>query len=502
MHPADNVTELLDIVWVLWYTVGGSGSMAARDVGANWAIVTENRDAVLRALKRGDCDGLIPAASQFMDQFAQFLADHDVVRFFEQFPDGRARRSIGPEFFCNTLLHKALFRLDSLAQIGPVLFHSPDVLHRMGFNCRQVNEGFYHGDGQRPFDPEALADFFDQLDPMQLEQHQLALSSHLLQRCPQLRETGTAVLDATTSTVPPGHFDRPGGQIKACVLGLRACGRLFPLLWDFTLRGPGEDGDITQGKQLIAAATHAWGEGAIQRILVDRGFIDGAWVSELKAAGIDTVIGMRSDMDLYEDMLALSRWQDARWVSAPPPKLNHRPRPKRHICHVTDLDMWAACTVPLHGIVIRDTYPDRVQYQCLVTTDLCMTPEQLHTYNRDRWSIEESFMDLTRYWGLDNLGSCRLPVARAQMHFIFLAYTLLHLFAHELAQIDGHTIPAACLAPGREITVYWREHYAILLPSELVTIILDNYQAWLANREQLIAALRFCEGQPSPRAPD
>lgn len=77
-------------------------------------------------------------------------------------------------------------------------------------------------------------------------------------------------------------------------------------------RGPGENGDITQGNQLIAAAIQAWGEGAIKRILVDSGFIDGAWVSQLKADGIDTVIGVREDMDLYEDMLALSRWLDAK----------------------------------------------------------------------------------------------------------------------------------------------------------------------------------------------
>ena len=120
----------------------------------------------------------------------------------------------------------------SLAEIGTVLFQSPDVLRRLGFNLRQVHEGFYEGDGQRPFDPEALADFFDRLDPVQLEQHQLALCTHLVQQSGELCESGTAVLDATTVTVPPGHFERAGGQIKACVLSLRAAGRVLPMLWD------------------------------------------------------------------------------------------------------------------------------------------------------------------------------------------------------------------------------------------------------------------------------
>ena len=482
--------------------------MPAATVGTTWSLVREDRAAVIAALQRGECDGLLPAASEFMDDFAQFLDERGILRCFEQFPDGRQRRSIGPEFFCNTLLHKALFRLDSLAQIGPVLFHSPDVLRRLGFNLRQVHEGFYQGGTQRPFDPEALADFFNALEPRQLQQHQLALATHLLQQCPELGESGTAVLDATTVTVPPGHFQRPGMQWKTCVLGLRQAGRLLPLLWDFTVRGPGEDGDLTQGKQLLAAAQQAWGPGALRRLLVDRGFIDGRWLSQLKADGIDTVIGLRENMTLYQDMLGLSRLDHARWLDAPAPQLHSPSPPQRSLCSLRDLETWDACTVPLQGLVIRDTYPDRVHYQCLVTTDLSLTPEQLHQCNRDRWAIEESFMDLTRYWHLDQVGSCRPAVAAAQVHFILLAYTLLHLYAAQAAEPEPTADPQAwrrlrpTLLPGREITAYWGDRYAILLPSELITIVLDHYQAWAANREPLLAAIRFCEGQPPPRAPD
>ena len=476
--------------------------MPACEVGTNWSLVTEDRAAVLAALQRGQCDGLLPAAGEFMDDFAHFLNEQGLLPFFEHFPDGRQRRSIGPEFFCNTLLHKALFRLDSLAQIGPVLFHSPDVLRRLGFNLRQVHEGFYQGSSKHPFAPEALADFFDRLPPRQLEQHQLALSAHLLRQCPQLQAEGVAVLDATTITVPPGHFQRPGAQLKACVLGLRCGGRLFPLLWDFTTRGAGEEGDLTQGKQLLSAAREAWGPGAIRRLLLDRGFLDGAWISALKSAGIDTIIGLRSDMDLYQDMLGLSRLDDAVWLEAAPPQVQAGPPPQRSLCPLTDLDTWSTCTVPLQGLVIRDLYPDRVQYQCLVSTDLALTPEQLHAYNRDRWSIEESFMDLTRYWHLDRLGSCRPGVATAQVHFIFLAYLLLHLYAQQATPEPPPLLLHPALLAPREITAYWQDHYAILLPSELVTLILDHHQAWLANRQQLLTALRFCEGHPLPRAPD
>lgn len=476
--------------------------MPAPAVGTTWSLVTEDRATVLAALHRGECDGLLPAAVGFLDDFATFLDGCGVLGQFEQFPDPRRSRSIAPQFFCNVLLHKGLFRLPKLADIERVLFESPDVLRRLGFSFRQIHEGFYHGSKDKPFNSEALADFFAGIDSAALQEHQRQLSHQLVTEFPWLSEEGTAILDANTTVVPPGHFQRPGAQIKTCVLGLRAAGRLFPLLWDFILRGTGEDADLTQGKRLLAAAQDAWGPGVIRRLLVDRGFIDGAWISQLKADGIDTIIGLRESMDLYQDMLGLSQLDGAAWLAAPPPKLQQGPVPQRALCPLTDLNTWQACTVPLRGLVIRDTYPDRVQYQCLVSTDLELTPQQLHQYNRDRWSIEESFMDLTRYWPLDQIGSCRPAVARAQIHFLLLAYALLHLFAQQTEPPEGPPRLHPRLFPRQQVTAYYGDHYTVLWLSELMTIILDHHEAWQDNREQLLAAQRFCEGHPQARAPN
>jgi hypothetical protein len=474
----------------------------AADVGTSWSLVTENRAAVLAALARGECDGLLPAASEFMDGFASFLSETGILPAFDSFPDHRQRHSIAAVFFCNTLIHKAVFRLDSLTQIDSVLFRSPDILRKLGFNFRQINEGFYAGSSQRPFNAEALADFFAQVPVGELFEHQVKLSGHLVRQCPELVEEGVVVLDANTFTVPPGHHSRPGMQHKVCVLGLRSGGRLYPSLWHFTPCGCGQDGDLTQGKLLIAQAQKAWPKGTIKRLLVDRGFIDGGWISDLKRDGIDTVIGLRDNMTLYEDMLGLARLDDAVWTPADPPKLHQEPLPERSLCHLTDLDTWDSCTVPLQGIVIRDTYPDgAVRFQCLVTTDLKMSADEIHQNCRDRWAIEESFMDLTRYWHVERFGSCRPNVAAAQFHFTLLAYTLLHLYIRRTEDAGRRAAPSVVQLAGREVVAYWRDHYAILLLSELVALIMDNYDAWAANRETIFAALRACEGPPRPADP-
>ena len=471
--------------------------MPAAAVGTTWSLVTPDRAAVLAALARGECDGLLPAASEFLDGFAAFVSDIGILPLLDRFPDHRDRRSIVPAFFCNTLIHKALLRIDSLAQVGPVLFHSPDVLRRLGFNFRQINEGFYATDGQRPFDVEALADYFAEIETDELFAHQLKLSRHLVKHCPELVEDGVAVLDANTFTVPPGHRKRPGSQYKVCTLGMRSSGRLYPLLWHFTRRGKGEHNDLTQGKLLLSKALKRWPKGTIKHLLMDRGFIDGAWVSELKEQGVDTIIGLKEDMHLYKDMVGLTQLDDAQWRPAPPAKLHPKPLPQRSICRLTDLNTWDACTVPLQGIVIRDVDPDgKVRLQCIVTTDLTLTAAQIHGSCRDRWAIEESFMALTRYWNIDGFGACRPNVAAAQYHFTLLAYMLLHLYIRRAQEARRGGMPDKLLLDGREIVAYWRDRYAILLLSELVAIIMDHYDAWAANRETLMAALKACEGPP------
>jgi hypothetical protein len=54
--------------------------------------------------------------------------------------------------------------------------------------------------------------------------------------------------------------------------------------------------------------------------------------------------------------------------------------------------------------------------------------------------------------------------------------------------------PPPLSLPERELAVYAGPPFALLLPSELMEIVLSNVGAWQNNREQLLMALRHCEG--------
>jgi hypothetical protein len=57
------------------------------------------------------------------------------------------------------------------------------------------------------------------------------------------------------------------------------------------------------------------------------------------------------------------------------------------------------------------------------------------------------------------------------------------------------TAPPPFPLPERELAVYAGPYFTLLLPSELLEIILTNIDAWRANQETVLTALRLCEGK-------
>lgn len=387
----------------------------------DWVLVSENREAVLSALERGESDGIVPAASAAMDRFAKLLDSSGILRVLGGFADYRSRASIPAFLFCNLLLHKAIFRLESLSRIGPFLFCSPDVLRVLGFNMRQIQDGFYSGSKERPLNVESVGDFFAACRLEDFQANQEEVVGLLVQRYPELFREMSLVMDCIDVRIPPGARGRREAHLDLCVLCL---------------------------------------------------LIEGKWAAELKGKGIDTVIGLKTDMVLYTDMLSLVTEPETVWLPAELPKYGAgKPDPiSRHIAYVSDLETWDSCSVALAGIVIRDTYPDKVLYQCVVTTDLEAEPEQIHEWIRSRWQIEETFMQTSRYGGLNNIGSCRKTVGAAVAHFVLLAYTLLRLFVRE-ENSEALDFRRMAAFPGIELVAYWRDYYAIILASELMQII-------------------------------
>ena len=169
--------------------------MGANVQAGDWVLLTENPKVVLAALKRGDTDGIVPAASGSMDRFAEFMIELGIPQVMEKFPDHRKRKWIDAFLLCNIMLHKAIFRLDSFSSIGPFLFSSPAVLKTLGFNLAQITKGVYEGCAQKPFNEEAMSDFFAACSPDDFLSNQKMLAKWLLLRHPEIIEDGSLIMD-------------------------------------------------------------------------------------------------------------------------------------------------------------------------------------------------------------------------------------------------------------------------------------------------------------------
>ena len=205
------------------------------------------------------------------------------------------------------------------------------------------------------------------------------------------------------------------------------------------------------------------------------------------------VIGVKSNMHLYDDALGLARLEDTQWTKALAPKYRDGKRPRRYVTGWTGLETWQSCPVPLSAVVIEDRFEDETKHYVIAGTGE-VEATTLHEQFRKRWEIEEAFMELNRYWNIDDLGSCRHEVYLAQVYFTLLAYALLRVFSD---RHEDHT-PDTALTPGRELVIYWRDRYAILLPSELFEIVFANFDRWRDNMQRLLEAMRYCEGRPPP----
>jgi hypothetical protein len=468
----------------------------------SWRFLTENGAAILAGLREADFEHIYPASPTLFDRFLSYLDVIGVRATFDRFPDHRQRRSIPVRFFTQTLLVRPLFAVSSLAQLGPVLSAAPEVLHLLGFNAHQIAHGFRANANQRPFDEEALANFAATVTAQDCLDHGLEVLTQVVAAHPHYFVDATVVVDSKGVYAPSGKR-RPQGTrlepvaLKVCTLSLVVEGEALPLVWRFA---PQHTSEVELGKALLEAALPTLVAAGVKTLLVDAGYLDGAWLGELSRRWeLRVGIRVREDMRLYADAWGAAQVRDvlrprqtAAWQEAPPPKLKGRPRPHRQVLLIPALESWESAAQPLDALLLRDSYPDGTVQEAVIAffgnseTD----PVALLAAWRQRWCIEEFFMVADRYQHLGRLFPCREGFARTWVHFAFLAHLLLWLFDHYQPEEPLPEPKAGGLL------VIRGPHYAIISVGQLLQIVLDHHAAWQSKRAQVFARLGFNDLPP------
>ncbi len=278
--------------------------------------------------------------------------------------------------------------------------------------------------------------------------------------------------------------------------------------------GNKHEGPILWG--LVDGFVEEVGRGVMKRLILDRGFIDGEQIGRCKQEhGIDILIPLKKNMDLYEDVLGLVREKKVKFepYSPPPtkppadPKPTHAPQEVRQrekkrqktlkqrkdlapalpadkvLVHseaacISDFRTWSSCPVPLNVTVNREHYADgHSDTWVLVDTGNAGKGACARDDYRLRTGIEERHRQLKCFVDLTDFMSRKFSLICNQVIFVTLAYSLMQLFLLRMKRsaLNRHTQPRLrnqLMPTDSVIIVYYNNRFALFTPSEYTEILL------------------------------
>src|SRR5262245_8289353 len=165
-------------------------------------------------------------------------------------------------------------------------------------------------------------------------------------------------------------------------------------------------------------------------LLEDRGFLDGATLSELKRTRkVDVIIPLKANMLATQEAIQLATVAD-RWEA-------HPSRTAQRIAWVRGVEhMWPECHVPLNACVIRfwNKKKKRTDHIVLVTTDQELSASWIVRHYEERPEIEQDYEQMkSGGWPPQKLSSTRYSEIVFYVLTVVISYTSHPLFTNTKA---------------------------------------------------------------------
>lgn len=275
------------------------------------------------------------------------------------------------------------------------------------------------------------------------------------------------------------------------------------------------------------------GPGVMKWLILDRAFLDGDRMAHLKRDwGVDTLSGLKSDMNVLEDARGLLKlgpvaWQDYR-APKPPPPMRAKPEslirreearertlkgqgrwpqeaPPDKVVVFNDLTSWESCTVPLS--VVLTQRPDKPPWGLVTTAHTQDGPFLRDSYHL-RETIEERHRQTKLFWDLSGFHSPNFNLVTHQVVFVGLAYTLLQMQLlcenrPELNRMTRRTLQHQMLPYGNHIIVYAGQYFGFFDLPEYTEIIMGITEPAKSKLLRKVRRLRrdFLTAMKHPRPP-
>jgi hypothetical protein len=269
--------------------------------------------------------------------------------------------------------------------------------------------------------------------------------------------------------------------------------------------------------RLVDDFMEAVGRGTMKRLILDRGFLDGKQIGRCKQDyGIDVLIPLKKNMDVYKDVLGLMRGDRVHFqpytVPVHMPPVDSRPRrvpaairrreKKRQetlnrrkenepppppdktvvrieIAAVGDFRSWSSCPVPLSVIINKEIFADgHEEIWMLVDTKVVKNAAACRDEYRLRTGIEERHRQLKCFLDLTAFTSRAFSLVVNQVIFVALAYSLLQLYLRRIGrpELNRRTTPhiRRQLMPTNSIIIlYYQNRFALLSALQYTSLVLN-----------------------------
>jgi hypothetical protein len=521
-------------------------------------IFEDNKPFILKALQNGDFDYMEAANEVVEADFFRFIKARSLLDELSQsYPRPRKKEEVPFWFYVASNLSMRLHGVHAFDAF-PMVVRSGGMLQAFGpaAGRKVINphtgdttilcEGFNqknHYDRQSPCDPDFLRKMAKDTDAPALMRWFGADAVRIFRRRRAFDREGIFIGDASYLFVPDNPryegsvkllFDEHGHPIsqeqyrrmsadQKSRCQWRRCYKMVTLLHtnfalDFFLFVavrvlPGNAHECPVLYALVEEFVQAVGKGVMKRLILDRGFLDGQAISQCKQQyGIDILIPIRRNMDIYADAIALFQDAEVKWVeckvqglkkSAPPRrrprgiarrekkrqetlnKLKPQQPPvapektliKKQAAAIGEFRSWSSCSVPLSVVANREHYADgHQQIWFLIDTQAVKNPERIQQEYHLRVSTEERYRQLKCFNDLTHFTSRAFSMLVNQVVFIMLAYNLLQIYLlhrgrKELNHKSLPRIRQQLLPSDSHIIVYYQNYYGLFAPFELIGFV-------------------------------
>lgn len=527
-----------------------------------------NQGFVVERFKEGLFD-YIDAANEVVetDFFRVIKAKGYLMSLAATYPSPRVKEDVPTWFFLTSNISMRLHGVHSfhaypyVVRCGGMLnAFGPEVAHKtthpdsgdVTLVCKGFNQK-NHYDRQTPCDQDYLRKLAKDTDAAQLSTWFNRDVACLFKQHRLFARDGFWIGDGSYVFVPDNEayegsarllFDEHGHPVESAKLAKmspkaaarccwRRCYKLVSLLYvdparNFFVRAAlrvvsGNEHECPILYEMVDTFVEQVGDNVIRRLLLDRGFIDGERIAHCKKKhGIDILIPVRKDMDIYKDVLGLLALRETTFEEyrAPtrepvdPPRLPHSPKPVRkrelkrqktikaraeaetkaappppekilvrsEVAGVKGLRSFTGCAVPLDVIVNRDSYADGHSeiWMLLDTKPLSSSdgPKQRRAEYAIRNDIEEGHRQLKCFWDLARFTSRAFSLVLNQIIFVVLAFNLFQVFLRSQAKPPlsrrTRTRELNLLAPTASVVIIYSDnHFATFTPMAYTEFLIE-----------------------------